>query len=59
MTVGIWWVLASRIRLRMAGLTTITSVIATRPLPSLRAASAWVTTPCRQLANWARIWLCW
>ena len=36
MTPGSWWVLASRIRLRTAGVATITSMAATLPVPPTR-----------------------
>ena len=43
----------------MAGVANMISVITARPVPSARGHSAWVTTPCSAVDNWARICCCW
>ena len=52
---AIWGVLASRMRLRMAGVTTMSSAASTRP-PPVRRTSCWASTACRQVETCMRIW---
>ena len=51
--------LASRMRLRIAGVATITSVATARLRPSAVRQSVWQTTPCKVPANCWRICCCW
>ena len=59
MNEGIWWFFPSRIRFRIAGVANMISVMIVRPLPSMRGARAWVTTPCSEVDSCARISCCW
>ena len=57
--VSTWWILSSRIRFRMAGLGTITSMASTRPGPLARGSRFCVITPSSTKESCARTCGCW
>ncbi len=58
-TLGISKVRFSRIRLRTAGVQSMTSTAGTMPGRSMRLNSVCETTACSVLASMDRIWFCW
>ncbi len=58
MMLSIWWVLPSRITVRIAGVAKRTSQAGNRPPPTA-GSSRWETIPSKLAANWVLICCCW